>query len=79
VKPKRKRTTLKDYLNEIVEYGGELVTRGEMIKDLESKATSIHHINAYLAGFDRRAGEPNSAPATVTGADGKEYHAKIIM
>ncbi len=49
-----------NYLNELVEYGGLLVPRGEMIADLQRIARNAGHANAqalvdrYLQGLDAK-------------------------
>lgn len=51
-----------EYLSETVVYGGEEVTRGAMIADLQATAKALTDdpirqkmiVNAYLGGFDRR-------------------------
>lgn len=65
-----RRTTVKDYLNEPVDYGGEIVTRGEMIRDLESMARQVAPgdpvrqeglVNAYLMGDESHQAAAHAA------------------
>jgi hypothetical protein len=59
-KQARPRWTVQSYLAEEVCYGGLMVTRGEMIADLQETARASGHpnpqalVNAYLAGHSRR-------------------------
>jgi hypothetical protein len=54
-KPKAGRTTAQDFLSEPVDYGGQQVTRGEMIRDLQDKGGTQEQISAYLGGRDAAA------------------------
>jgi hypothetical protein len=59
-KKKPNRTTVTDYLNEIVNFGGLMVSRGEMIQELTKDAKASGHpnpqglVNMYLAGHQRQ-------------------------
>jgi hypothetical protein len=41
------------YLSEIISYGGERMTRGEMIADLQRIAPNQAFVDRYLQGHDR--------------------------
>ena len=61
--PKRTgRQITSDYFKEKVNYGGEIVTRGAMIRDLQNTAKTCYPkdkrkqaglVNAYLSGHSR--------------------------
>lgn len=42
--------TAQDYLNEQINYGGEIRTRGEVISDLQENDTPQKYIDAYMMG-----------------------------
>jgi hypothetical protein len=64
------KATVQDYLSEPVKYGGETVSRGEMIADLQSKGTP-EQVSMYLGGRERTAAQaPVSAKADL--ARGKQ-------
>jgi hypothetical protein len=65
IKPKFGKRIVADYMNEVVSYGGEMVTRGAMIVDLQKIAKSYYPkdkqkqaalVSIYLAGHSRRWG-----------------------
>lgn len=48
--PKRKRTTSSSYLNEKVNFGGEIKTRGEVYKIYQKEGASQKNIGAWMMG-----------------------------
>lgn len=63
------RYTVTDYMNEVVMYGGEPTTRGEVIKDLQARGFEQALIDRYLQGLDR-ASTTQSAKRNTIGASG---------
>ena len=61
------RTTASDVMNEFVDYGGELVPRGEVIRDLTEKGGTQQQIDRYLQGLDVRRSKPGAAGLTAAG------------
>ena len=53
----KQQYTVKDYFAELVNYGGILTPRGEVIKDLERMGASRRQIDLYLMGLDERKGD----------------------
>lgn len=49
-----KETIVTRYLAELVSYGGEIVTVGEMIIDLQNLGVPPRGIDMFLMGHDRR-------------------------
>lgn len=53
---RRRRTSFVDrYLNEPMEYGGVMSTRGQIIRDLQRRGVDAACIDRYLQGADLRA------------------------
>lgn len=52
-KQAKKPYTAKDYNDELVLYGGEWMTRGAVIQDLEKLGVSLAEQTMYLIGLDR--------------------------
>ena len=46
--------SLQKYLNEEMEYGGELWPRGKVILDLKRKGATRKQIDMYLIGAEKR-------------------------
>jgi hypothetical protein len=44
--------TASDYLSELVSYGGEVMSRGEMIADLQKTLGDPAMVDRYLQGHD---------------------------
>lgn len=63
---KNRRAKTTPYLQELVDYGGQTVTRGAMIRDLQKVAASTGHpnpqalVDRYLQGhaLKERTGKP---------------------
>lgn len=64
------RTTGNDYLNELVNYGGEMMPRGEVIKDLTAQGGTPAQIDRYVQGLER-GGPAAPTPAAPSAASGK--------
>lgn len=62
-RPERKqRQTVNDYLNEIINYGGELRSRGSVMAEMQREGTPQRYIDAYMMGARTvRQGNPLSA------------------
>lgn len=53
-KPKVKRTTVSDWLNESITVGGESTTRGMFIQESLAQGATQKQIDAYLMGMELR-------------------------
>jgi hypothetical protein len=46
--------TVRDYMQELINYGGVPTSRGDVIRDLQARGLTQIQIDAYLFGADRR-------------------------